>query len=476
MKLEKRKVNVLTRQLENFKRERLNEELKLDDKVIIEVPIIMGSQLKDTMYNKGLEAKVYEENQKQIDEYKKDENAIKENAKKSMKDFVSHLEEAFKDLYLKEKNKHTVNCKGRKELRSLIEQCKENNIKYKWEKLVEGDYKYNVKFSLKEDWEDEVASEEVIVQDTPIQEPTTQPEAINLDNLKLGDAIVVTQNLLDALMQTKASVEQMADTITNATEPITPNNEQEVFPVEQEVEIEDDNDDLEIKDEETFEENLKKEVLDETKLNEEKYSDEEFEIIENALYDAGLEPSRFNDMGILTKNLGWVVNANGKTIYLSCDGTWLDENKKQEQPKQKVNEALQVLGSLEDYSPSPSAKPLYDLIVSEGMLDELDKVLREIYQDGASIEELNNLLSTEKDFVKSMLGLDEMETSDDLDKEIEDETIEEIEKEDALPASEKEPEPKDEYLNDETGYGLDDEEDDLSNLEDIVDSKEAEEM
>lgn len=466
MKLEKRKVNVLTRQLENFKRERLNEELKLDDKAIIEVPIIMGSQLKDTMYNKGLEAKVYEENQKQIDEYKKDENALKENSKKSMKDFVGHLEEEFKDLYLKENNNYTVNCKGRKELRSLIEQCKENNIKYKWEKLIEGDYKYNVKFSLKEDWDDENVSND-IVDEQPIQEePTNQ---LDLNNLKLGDAIVVTQNLLDALLNTQSSLNQMNDTLNGASEEVVSEPVEVVEPeeVEQEVEIEDDNDDLEIKDEETFEENLKKEVLDETKLNEAIKID--LDGLKALLKD--YKDGKFELDSLTIDNEGWIQTDSG---YYSID---LDESKKQEQPKQKVNEALQVLGSLEDYSPSPSAKPLYDLIVSEGMLEELDKVLREIYQDGASIDELNNLLSTEKDFVKSMLGLDEMETSDDLDKEIEDETIEEIEKEDALPASEKEPEPKDEYLNDETGYGLDDEEeDDISNLEDIIDSEELEEM
>ncbi len=449
MKLERRKVNALTRQLENFKRKKLDEAIELEDKAIIEVPIIMGSQLKDMEKNKEHYDDVMKQNQDAIDEFKKDEEKNIKEAKDKWKGLVSKLEEEFKDLYLKEDNNYTVKCKGRKELRSLIEQCKESNVRYKWEKLIEGDYKYNVKFSLKEDLDDDIVNDEVVVDEQPIQEPTTQPEAINLDNLKLGDAIVVTQNLLDALMQTKQSVEQMADTITNASEPITPNNEQEVFPTEEPVEVE-----QEVEDEQELEidESLKlneKLDLDGLKALLQDYKDGKFEL---------------DDLTI--DKDGWVVTSD--KMYS------VEENlQTEEQPKEQINEGLAVVGSLEDYSPSPSAKPLYDEIVAEGMLEDLDKVLREIYQDGASIDELNNLLSTEKDFVRSMLGLDGNST---LEKDIEDETIEEIEKEDSLPASEKEPE-KNEYLNDETGYGEEDEdEEDLSSLEAIVDSDEAKDM
>jgi len=369
---------------------------------------------------------------------------------------------------------------------------------------------YNVKFSLKEDWDDENASSD-IVDEQPIQEPTPQPEAINLNNLKLGDAIVVTQNLLDALMQAKSSVEQMAETITNASEPITTDNEQEIFPEEQEVEQEQEfkvDESLKEGKYSVFSNDKSKKDGSDIKSMVDTYDDLEtakkaaIEVSKDYNVPISVEDENGKQVFITEGCLGESLKLNEKldleglkkllqdykdgkfeldSIYIDKDG-WVatsdssysvEENLKQ--PKQKVNEALQVLGSLEDYSPSPSAKPLYDLIVSEGMLDELDKVLREIYQDGASIEELNNLLSTEKDFVKSMLGLDDVETSDELEKDIEDETIEEIEKEDSLPASEKEPEPKDKYLNDETGYG-DDEDEDLSSLEAIVDSDEAKDM
>ena len=569
MKLERRKVNALTRQLENFKRKKLDEAIELEDKAIIEVPIIMGSQLKDMEKNKEHYDDVMKQNQDAIDEFKKDEEKNIKEAKDKWKGLVGKLEEEFKDLYLKEDNNYTVKCKGRKELRNLIEQCKESNVRYKWEKLIEGDYKYNVKFSLKEDLDDDIVTDEVVVDEQPIQEPTTQPEAINLDNLKLGDAIVVTQNLLDALMQTKASVEQMAETITNASEPITPNNEQEVFPVEQEVEQEQ---------EFEIDENLKlKESIDVEGLKTllQDYKDGKFELdslvvdsdgfiqTDSGYYSIDLDESlkegyydvtvgelkeilnnalsklkQMNDdetldvrpntyrignpyISIASKgfiDLAQLEDKSQTYYFIELNGNYYDsyqskeeaieiasqmyedgegdivvnkdindgydvveiwnngelvENlKTKEQPKEQINEALQVVGSLEDYSPSPSAKPLYDEIVAEGMLEDLDKVLREIYQDGASIDELNNLLSTEKDFVKSMLGLD---GTSDLEQEIEDETIEEIEKEDSLPASEKESE-KNEYLNDETGYGEEEDEEDLSSLEAIVDSDEVKEM
>ena len=448
MKLEKRKVNELTRQLENFKKGKLSEDLELDDKVIIEVPIVMGSQLKDIQKNKEIASKVEAETQKVVDEFKKDEQKNIDEAKKQIKSFLGTLDEHYKDLYLKEGNDYTVHCKGRKELRQLIEQCKLNNIRYKWDKLVEGDYRYDVKFSLQEAFgEEEIITNEV--EEVPTQEISApQPEAVDLNNLKLGDAIIVTQNLLDALMQTKQSVEQMVDLVDNASETITPENEQEIFPVEQDTEIK-------------VEEGLK--------LNEKL----DLEALKKLLQD--FKDGKFELDTLTIDKDGWV--ATSESSYA------VEENL---QPKDlgqtQINEGLEVLGSLDDYAPSDKAKPLYNEIVAEGMLDDLDKLLGEIYQDGASINELNNLLANEKDFVRSMLGLGEPSLQDEEDKEFEQSITQEIEDDDVKPASEKEPLPQskgsvNDYFSNETGYGDDDDEDeDLSSLEAIIDSKEAEEF
>lgn len=58
------------------------------------------------------------------------------------------------------------------------------------------------------------------------------------------------------------------------------------------------------------------------KLEEDKYSDEIFSRIEEALENAGFEVERFTDAGVLTKNLGWVLDGN---YHLTVDGSWLDD-------------------------------------------------------------------------------------------------------------------------------------------------------
>lgn len=61
---------------------------------------------------------------------------------------------------------------------------------------------------------------------------------------------------------------------------------------------------------------------------EDKYGEGIFGEIENALEEAGLNPSRFSDDGTLTKNIGWTVyGSNGEKQQISCDGSWLEEGK-----------------------------------------------------------------------------------------------------------------------------------------------------
>lgn len=53
-----------------------------------------------------------------------------------------------------------------------------------------------------------------------------------------------------------------------------------------------------------------------------------FQEIEQAFMDADLNPSRFIDDGILTKNIGWTVTSpeTGESQQISCDGSWFDED------------------------------------------------------------------------------------------------------------------------------------------------------
>ena len=59
------------------------------------------------------------------------------------------------------------------------------------------------------------------------------------------------------------------------------------------------------------------------KLNESSYSEPLFETIENALYNAGLDVTRFSDAMIMSNNLGWVVSDDdGNSVQIECLGTW----------------------------------------------------------------------------------------------------------------------------------------------------------
>ena len=64
-------------------------------------------------------------------------------------------------------------------------------------------------------------------------------------------------------------------------------------------------------------------------MKEDSYDETFFSDIEDALRNAGFDVTRFTDAGILTKNLGWVVENSEGEVQLSCDGTWLDENLKE---------------------------------------------------------------------------------------------------------------------------------------------------
>lgn len=67
---------------------------------------------------------------------------------------------------------------------------------------------------------------------------------------------------------------------------------------------------------------------EESTLTEDSYDEDIFQTIENALYDAGLDVTRYTDAGMLTKNLGWCVSNSEGEVQLTCAGTYLDESSK----------------------------------------------------------------------------------------------------------------------------------------------------
>ena len=63
-----------------------------------------------------------------------------------------------------------------------------------------------------------------------------------------------------------------------------------------------------------------------TNLNEDSYESGIFYEIEEALREAGLNPVRFNENGIMTNNIGWTVRGeDGTEQQITCDGSYLDD-------------------------------------------------------------------------------------------------------------------------------------------------------
>lgn len=69
-------------------------------------------------------------------------------------------------------------------------------------------------------------------------------------------------------------------------------------------------------------------------IKEDSYEEGIFYEIEQALEEAGLNPRRFVDDGIMTNNIGWTVSNGSEEQQISCDGSYLSEGCK----KDKITE------------------------------------------------------------------------------------------------------------------------------------------
>lgn len=94
------------------------------------------------------------------------------------------------------------------------------------------------------------------------------------------------------------------------------------------------------------------------------------------------------------------------------------EEVKVEEPKKEVQEEslkedLQLIGKLEDFTPSEKAKPLWDLIVSKDLVGDLNKLLGELYPSGTAIQDFDDLLVYSPDFIKQMLDINDEDVMDE---------------------------------------------------------------
>lgn len=99
---------------------------------------------------------------------------------------------------------------------------------------------------------------------------------------------------------------------------------------------------------------LKENERNRKSMKEDNYESGIFFEIETALYEAGLQPSRFSDDGVLTNNLGWTVTSpeTGETQQLTCDGSWLSESSEEAIDGEfKVGDIVKVPYKYGSYTP-----------------------------------------------------------------------------------------------------------------------------
>lgn len=80
-----------------------------------------------------------------------------------------------------------------------------------------------------------------------------------------------------------------------------------------------------------------------------------------------------------------------------------------------MNEDLKLICELGDYRPWSGAVDFYNELRDAGLLDELEFILEDIYPDGMTMTELNDLLWFEEDWVREMLGISKNDSEDDTE-------------------------------------------------------------
>jgi len=75
--------------------------------------------------------------------------------------------------------------------------------------------------------------------------------------------------------------------------------------------------------------------------------------------------------------------------------------------ERNVEEDLKIIGDISDYEPWSGAVDLWNEIQDKGLVDQLDMLLDEVYPEGITMTQLNDILWFEQDWVREMLGIEE---------------------------------------------------------------------
>jgi hypothetical protein len=96
-------------------------------------------------------------------------------------------------------------------------------------------------------------------------------------------------------------------------------------------------------------------------------------------------------------------NVEGLESYLEVLNDALNDALKQE--KKPLKEEAKIISSLDEYEPWSGAVSTWDKVVEADKVDQLDFLLSDLYPEGMTMTELNDILWFESDWVLGMLGI-----------------------------------------------------------------------
>ncbi len=163
----------------------------------------------------------------------------------------------------------------------------------------------------------------------------------------------------------------------------------------------------------------------EVKLDEAKKPEGKKEVISTTLTDEGVLKI-FLGNSILAeiedgKNTESFIKdtLHGMGYIWNKDGTVSKKKEEGKKPleEKKLKEDTTILSNLNEFEPWSGAVSTWELIVEANKVDALDFMLEDLYPEGITSTELNDLLWFESDWVLDMLGIDESEVEAEEDKE-----------------------------------------------------------
>ena len=460
MKLEKKETNLITESIKEYVKEKesqpIIEGFELSKDIQVEIPILSAQALKDIEDNEKRIAKALEPVEKATQELVDDTKKKKEEAaKKSAALSESYLNENFEGRWAKQEDSYVVQCQGRKDLRQLIAEAKANDIKYRFDKLLEGEYKYNFIYTIPEVLEEGMEDK---VKRTTVEFTKEKGQII----CNKGSQQEEVEKLLKAKGYKVETLPGKGGSVNikyckNCNESCKECDEQP-------------------KEEKSLKESIDMEAL-------EAYAN--MEEGETITVTADL-------LNILDQALKMAKQYGNKEVDLDYERSWgpqeesLEENKEQpveEKKEETLTESFDLKGTLKNYVPYDNAVSIWNDITNANKIDEFADVLEDLYPSGMTIEELNDFLSTKDEIVRTLLDLEKAETKEEVtieepvftevSKEIEDEDDDNVEDIKALLDKEENPEEikkdAEKYLSSETGYDEEDiDEDDTSDIDALV--------